>query len=77
VDGGHRAPSSSIVNIQVSGRSFNIHRRVAPIFKAFINELVDRGYSIDKGTLDDWSYVCRHIGNTPRSRGATMRGGSL
>jgi hypothetical protein len=62
---GPPCPSTSVVRIEAGGRSFNVHRRVARIFTAFINELVERGYSINKGTLDDWSYVCRHIGNDP------------
>lgn len=58
-------PTSSIVSVTVGGRTFNVHRRVAPIFKAFLTELTSRGYRIDVGTLDDWSYVCRHIANDP------------
>jgi GH25 family lysozyme M1 (1,4-beta-N-acetylmuramidase) len=62
---GPPCPTSSIVNIRVGGRSFNVHRRAAVIFTYFIQELVGRGYRIDEGTLDDWSYVCRHIRNDP------------
>jgi hypothetical protein len=36
-------PIGSIVRIEAGGRSFNVHRRVAGIFTAFINELVDQG----------------------------------
>ena len=62
---GPPCPESKIVNIKVGGRSFNVHGRVAKIFRAFVTELVTRGYNIDKGQLDDWSYVCRRIGNDP------------
>lgn len=58
---GPPCPAADIVNIQAGGRSFNVHKRVAKIFTAFITELVDRGYAINTGTLDDWSYNCRKI----------------
>lgn len=55
-----------MVSIEAGGRFFSVHKRVAPIFKAFINELVTRepppgGYRIDAGGVDDWSYNCRKI----------------
>ena len=58
---GPPCPAGDIVNIQAGGRSFNVHKRVARIFQMFVTELVDRGYAINTGVLDDWSYNCRHI----------------
>ena len=58
---GPPCPDSQIVSISAGGRNFNVHRKVATIFQAFITELVDRGYPINKGQLDDWSYNCRKI----------------
>lgn len=62
---GPPCPSSEITTIQAGGRSFNVHRKVAKIFTNFITTLVATPYPIDKGTLDDWSYNCRHISNDP------------
>jgi len=71
---GPPCPSTSIVRIEAGGRGFNVHKRVARIFKAFVTELVDRGYNIDRGQLDDWSYNCRKIaGSTSWSNHASMR----
>lgn len=59
---GPPCPDAQIVRITAGGRSFNVHRKVARIFEAFIHELTTRtNYSIDEGTLDDWSYNCRRI----------------
>lgn len=58
---GPPCPDGEIVNIQAGGRSFNVHKKVAPIFQAFITDLVATPYPIDRGTLDDWSYNCRKI----------------
>lgn len=63
---GPPCPDSSIVRFEAGGRFFNVHKRVAPIFKAFINELVRRepppgGYRIDAGGVDDGGYNCRKI----------------
>lgn len=59
---GPPCPTDQIVRIQPTpSRSFNVHRRVAKIFDTFIRELEARGYDIDAGTLDDWSYNCRKI----------------
>jgi len=62
---GPPCPSDQIVSFRAGGRQFNVHRKVAAIFQAFVTELVDRGYRIDAGQLDDWSYACRHIANDP------------
>jgi Domain of unknown function (DUF1906)/D-alanyl-D-alanine carboxypeptidase len=62
---GPPCPSAQIVTIDAGGRRFSVHRKVAVIFKTFITELVTRGYPINRGTLDDWSYNCRHIANDP------------
>jgi D-alanyl-D-alanine carboxypeptidase len=66
---GPPCPDSSIVTFEAGGRFFNVHKRVAPIFKAFINELVTRepppgGYRIDAGAVDDGGYNCRKIAGT-------------
>jgi hypothetical protein len=68
---GPACPDASIVTFEAGGRFFNVHKRVAPIFKAFINELVKRepppgGYRIDVGGVDDGGYNCRHIDNDPK-----------
>jgi D-alanyl-D-alanine carboxypeptidase len=58
---GAPCPTGSIVSISAGGRNFSVHKKVAVIFQEFITELVTRGYPINKGTLDDWSYNCRKI----------------
>lgn len=45
----------------VDGRSFWLHPKVAPIFEAFLKDVVARGYRLGLGILDDWSYACRPI----------------
>ena len=46
---------------------FQVHKRVAGIFTAFINELVDRGYTLkNQSKRDDWGYNCRHIHSNPK-----------
>jgi hypothetical protein len=45
---------------------FRVHKRVARIFTAFIDELVERGYTLKNDPQrDDWGYACRHIDNDP------------
>lgn len=47
--------------IREDGRNFYVAPRVAPIFQAFLHTIVQRGYRIGMGVLDDWSYNCRDI----------------
>jgi D-alanyl-D-alanine carboxypeptidase len=58
---GPPCPAGDVVSISAGGRTFSVHRKVAYIFECFIGELVGRGYPINKGQLDDWSYNCRKI----------------
>jgi GH25 family lysozyme M1 (1,4-beta-N-acetylmuramidase) len=59
---GPPCPADSIIHIQpTTTRGFNVHRRVAKIFDTFVRELESRGYDIEAGQLDDWSYNCRKI----------------
>jgi D-alanyl-D-alanine carboxypeptidase len=67
---GPPCPEGSIVSIRAGDVdwAFRVHERVAGIFTAFINELVERppGYSLrNRPYQDDWSYSCRHIDNDP------------
>lgn len=67
---------STLTRITVDNRNFYLHKEVAPIFEAFLKEIVGRGYGLDAGILDDWSYACRDIrgSSTPseHSRGTAI-----
>jgi hypothetical protein len=52
---------STLTKITVDNRNFWLEPRVAPLFKGFLEEIVARGYSLDEGILDDWSYAERPI----------------
>ncbi len=58
---------SDLVNIRPGGlsRDLKVHKRVAPIFTAFIDELVARGYPVEASLRDDWGYKCKHINDDP------------
>jgi hypothetical protein len=65
---GPHCPKDDIVEIHAGDVSYGlpVHKRVAHIFTAFINELVERGYSLKNDRQrDDWGYACRHIDNDP------------
>jgi hypothetical protein len=47
--------------ITVDNRNFYVAPAAAPLFIGFLNEVVKKGYSLDEGILDDWSYNCRDI----------------
>jgi hypothetical protein len=57
--------STTIIHAGDVGFGFKVHKRVARIFTAFLNELVERGYSLKGPVRDDWAYACRHIDNDP------------
>ena len=64
---GPPCPKDDTVEIHAGDVSygFRVHKRVADIFTAFINELVERGYSLNNDRQrDDWGYACRRIKNS-------------
>jgi hypothetical protein len=67
---------ASLTKITVDNRNFYVHPEVAPLFKGFLEEITARGYSLDEGILDDWSFLCRPIrgSETPseHSRGTAI-----
>jgi hypothetical protein len=50
-----------MVRIFVDNRAFYVAAPVAPLFEGFLKEITAKGYSLDEGILDDWSYACRDI----------------
>lgn len=50
-----------MARIVVDSRAFYVAPAAAPLFEGFLREIVARGYSLDEGILDDWSYACRNI----------------
>lgn len=50
----------NIVVLRTSGIAVSVHRSVAPLFKAAIEECVRRGYDFNK-VKDDWGYNHRFI----------------
>jgi D-alanyl-D-alanine carboxypeptidase len=58
--------STTIIHAGGVADGFRVHKRVARIFTAFINELVERGYKLEGPVRDDWAYCCRHIDNDPK-----------
>lgn len=50
----------NIVTITVAGISLSVHKGVAPLFKAAINECAAKGRRFDK-VKDDWGYAHRYI----------------
>jgi hypothetical protein len=64
---GKPCPKDDIIEIHAGDVSYGlrVHKKVAYIFTAFINELVERGYSLDNDQQrDDWGYACRKIKNS-------------
>lgn len=56
--------ATNIRKLQVAGVTLWVHKAVLPLFRAFIEELVDGGYRLD-GTADDWGYANRDIRGRP------------
>jgi hypothetical protein len=54
-----------MITITAGGIRLRVRPEVAPIFKAFCDELVERGYPL-KGTADDWGFACRPIRGTEK-----------
>lgn len=55
----------TIVKLSVAGIVLYVRREVAPIFGAFITELVtSKHYPVAGGTPDDWGVACRYIAGT-------------
>lgn len=57
---GPPCPKDRIVTFRAGGISLTAHEDAAPLFAAFITEVVERGYMLDK-VADDWGYNCRRI----------------
>lgn len=53
-----------IIKIEAGGQVLYVRREVAPLFQAFLNELVATGYRLD-GQDDDWGYINRDIRGRP------------
>lgn len=54
-----------IVTIETpDGSRFSVRKEVAPIFLGFLNEILERGYRIKGGVLDDWGWYVRPIAGT-------------
>jgi hypothetical protein len=51
---------SKMVTIHAGGIKLSVRREVAPIFKGFCDELVQRGYPLG-AVADDWGFACRQI----------------
>jgi hypothetical protein len=55
----------NIITIAAGGIRLAVHKKVAPIFEAFITELVfGKGYDLDD-VADDWGYANRDIRGRP------------
>lgn len=66
---------SKLATVSTGSRKFLFHPEVAPIFDAFNDEVVARGYSIDRGDqLDDWSWAYRPIRGTTNQWSNHARG---
>jgi hypothetical protein len=58
---GSPCPAEKIVTFQAGGISLTAHKSAAPIFAAFIEDVVSRGYPVAGAVRDDWGYNCRRI----------------
>jgi hypothetical protein len=58
---GPPCPSTKITTFSAGGISLTAHKEAAPIFAAFIEDIVRRGYSVVGPIPDDWGYNCRRI----------------
>lgn len=57
---GPACPRERIVTFRAGGISLTAHEDAAPLFAAFVTEIVSRGYDVDN-VADDWGYNCRQI----------------
>lgn len=57
---------ANIVKITAGGVVLWVHKDVARLFRGFINEIVERGYSV-KDRADDWGYAHRMIRGSTRT----------
>lgn len=48
------------MTFRAGGISLTAHEDAAPLFAAFVTDIVGRGYRVDK-VADDWGYNCRTI----------------
>jgi D-alanyl-D-alanine carboxypeptidase len=58
---GSPCPTSKITTFRAGGIALTAHRDAAPIFGAFIEDIVSRGYPVAGDIRDDWGYNCRRI----------------
>lgn len=57
---GPPCPADRIVTFRAGGVSLTAHEDAAPLFAAFVTDIVGRGYDVDN-VADDWGYNCRQI----------------
>jgi hypothetical protein len=57
---GPPCPRASITTFRAGGISVTAHKLAAPVFAAFVTDIVGRGYRVD-AVADDWGYNCRRI----------------
>jgi hypothetical protein len=57
---GPPCPQDRIVTFRAGGINLTAHEDAAPLFAAFVTDIVGRGYAVDK-IADDWGYNCRRI----------------
>lgn len=63
-----------MVTIKAGGISLLVREEVAPLFKGFCDELVQRGYPL-ADVADDWGFACRPIRGTenrPKEKGGPV-----
>lgn len=58
---GSPCPTAKIISFSAGGITLTAHRDAAPIFGAFITDIVGRGYPVAGAVRDDWGYNCRRI----------------
>jgi D-alanyl-D-alanine carboxypeptidase len=58
---GKPCPTGRITTFTAGGISLTAHEAAAPIFAAFIEHIVGRGYPVAGAVKDDWGYNCRQI----------------
>lgn len=54
---------NNIIRVEAGGVSVYVHKKIAPLVAAFMNEIVRRGYRLDR-VADDWGYNHRYIAGT-------------
>lgn len=58
---GPPCPQSRITTFSAGGITLTAHVRAVPLFRAFIEDIVERGYPVAGPVKDDWGYNCRRI----------------